>query len=76
METVPGGVALGEDEFPTVEVDVVDRVEDFVEEVDELNGVGGGTDPVVHHGHVCHVAVILFIEINTIPARLEMHLCS
>ena len=76
METVPCGITLREDEFPTVEIDVVDRVEDFVEEVDELYGVGWGTDTVVHHGHVCYVAVIFFIEIDAIPAGLEVDLCS
>ena len=76
METVASGIALREDELPTVKVDVVDRVEDFVEEMDELYGVGWGTDTVVHHGHVGYVAVIFFIEIDAIPAGLEMHLCS
>ena len=76
METVPGGVTLRENEFAAIKIDVVDRVEDFVEEMDELNGVGGGTDTIVHHGHVGYVAIILFVEINPVPAGLEMHLCS
>lgn len=78
MEAVACGIALREDESAAagVKVDVVDGVEDFVEEVNELDGVGGGTNAVVHHGHVCHVAIIFFIEINTIPAGLEVNLCS
>ena len=76
METVTCGIALREDEFAAIEVDVVDGVEDFVEEVDELDGVGGGTDAVIHRGHVCYMAIIFFIEIDAIPAGLEMDLCS
>ena len=78
MEAVACGIALREDESTAagVKIDVVDGVEDFVEEMDELDGVRGGTDAIVHHGHVCYVAIILFVEINPIPARLEVHLCS
>ena len=78
METVASGITLSEDESAATGINfhVVDGVEDFVEEVDELDGVGGGADAVVHHGHVCYMAVILFVEIDTIPARLKMHLCS
>ena len=67
---------MREDEFAAVKVHVVDGVEDFVEEMDELNGVAGGTDAVVHHGHVCYVAVILFVEVYPVPAGLEVDLCS
>ena len=76
VEAIPRGITLGEDEFAAVKVHVVDGVEDFVEEMDELNGVAGGTDAVVHHGHVRYVAVILFVEVYPVPAGLEMDLCS
>ena len=78
MEAVARGIALCEDEPAAagVKVDAVDRVEDFVEEMDELDGVGWGADAVVHHGHVCYVAVIFFVEVDAIPAGLEVHLGS
>ena len=78
MEAVSRWITLREDETAAagVKIDVVDGVEDFVEEVDELYRVSWGTDPVVHHGHVCYVAIILFIEIYPIPAGLKMYLCS
>ena len=76
MEAIPCGITLREDEVAAIKIHVVDGVEDFVEEMDELNGVAGGTDAVVHHGHIRYVAVILFVKVYPIPARLEMDLCS
>ena len=76
MEAISRGITLRKDEFAAVKIHVVDAVEDFVEEMDELNGVFGGTDTIIRHGHVRYVAVILFIEIYPIPAGLEMDLRS
>ena len=76
MEAIPCGITLREDEFAAVKVHVVDAVEDFVDEMDELDGVFGGTDAVIHHRHVRYMAVILFVEVHPVPAGLEMDLCS
>ena len=76
MEAITRCITLRKDEFAAIKVHVVDGVEDFVEEMDELDGVFRGTDAIVHHGHVRYVAIIFFIEIHPIPAGLEMYLCS
>ena len=44
--------------------------------MDELYGMGRRADPVVESGHVCYVAVVVFVKVDSIPAALELDLRS
>lgn len=77
METIAGCVAVCEDESSVrVAGDGVDGVEDFVEQVDELDGVARRACAVVHLRHVGHVAIVRFVEVDSVPAGLKMDLSS
>ncbi len=67
---------MSEDELPAVELDVVDGVEHLIEKMDELHRMRGRADAVVQSGHVGYVAIILLVEMDTIPAALELNLRS
>ena len=76
VEAVARVVALREGEGAAVLVDVVDAVEDLVEEVEQGHLVRGRADAVVQVGHVFHVAVVGFVQVDAVPAGLEVDLCS
>lgn len=66
---------MRKDELATVQLDVIDPIQDLIEEMNERNRVGIGAVTVVDAGHVFNMAVVWLVQISAVPAALEMNLC-
>lgn len=71
-----GRVAVCEDELTTVANGLVHVVHDFEEQMDELHRMGCRAGTVVDGRHICHVAVVRLVKIDSIPAGLEVDLST
>jgi hypothetical protein len=70
-------VALGEDEHPTVGlINAVDRVDDFEEQMREQDRMGRRTDAVVNAREVSDVGLVSLVQVDAVPAALEVDLGS
>ena len=69
-------VAISEDELSTIQCDFVNAVQDFKEQMHELNGISRRACAVVDVRHVGHMAVVWQVIVDAIPARLELHLST
>lgn len=65
---------MRENEFATVQLDVIHSIQNLVEEMDERNWMRRGTTTIVDARQVLHMAVVWLVQISAIPARLKMHL--
>ena len=75
MEARAAEIALAEDEAAAgLLLDVGDAVEHLEEEVHERDRMRGRADAVVDPGQVGHVRVVLFVEVDAVPAGLELDL--
>ena len=61
---------------PPIDFDIADRVQDLVEQVHQLNRIPRRARAIVDVGHVGHVAVVWLVEVDAIPARLELYLST
>ena len=76
VEPVAGGISLREGEFAAVLLDVVDAVQHLVEKVQQRHLVSRRADAVVEVREVLYVAVVGLVQVDAVPAGLEMDLCS
>lgn len=77
MEAETGRVALAEDVFPAGgEMDLRDAVQDLVEEMHKRHGVAARAFAIVDAAHVRDVRLVGLVQVDAIPAGLEVDLRS
>ena len=76
MESIARRIALGESEQAVWRLvgDEDNVVEDFEEDMRDLNGVAGRADAVVNPTLVRDVRVVLLVQVPAVPAALEVDL--
>ncbi len=76
VEAEPGGVALAENVFAAGGMDLRDAVQDLVEEMHKRHRVAARALAVVDTAQIRDVRLIGLVQVDAIPARLEMDLRS
>lgn len=74
MEARARGIPLTEHKLPSILHDLRHAVQDLEEHMHKLHWMRGRTEAIIYPAHVSDVTIIALIQINAIPARLEMDL--
>lgn len=75
MEPVASRVTVGKDESSTIRlVNVIDTVENFEEEMDQLDWVLGRADTIINLAHVIDMSIVVEVQIDSIPAGRKLNL--
>lgn len=69
-------VALSKDEFPTIQCDLANTIQNFIEQMHKLNRIPRRAGTIVDGRHVGYVAVAWQVFVDAVPARLELYLST
>lgn len=69
-------VTMSKDEPPTIQIDVVNAVQDLKKQMHKLDWISRRAGAVVDGRHVGYVAVVFLVHIDAIPARLKLYLST